>query len=98
VPPESVDKCRVTLEFCAARKDKSPGRGSFVWCGLVRRTMPLSEAHKSHRARIVFLQGGAFVVSACAILSNEDGNGAKETWWAPLAENVVVETIDVATQ
>jgi hypothetical protein len=98
VPPESVDKCRVTLEFCAARQDKSPARGSFVWCGLVRRTVALNEAHKSHRARIVFLQGGAFVVSACAKLSNGDGNGAKETWWAPHAKNVMVETSDVAGQ
>lgn len=98
MPPEIVDKCRITLEFCAARKDKLPGRGSFVWCGLVRRTMSLTDAQKSHRARIVFLQYGAFVVSACARLTNDDGNGAEETWWAPLAKNVLVETCDAAAQ
>lgn len=98
MPPRVVDKCRITLEFCAARKDKLPSRGSFVWCGLVRSTIPLSEAQKSHRARIVFLQDGAFVVSGCARLSNDDGNGVEETWWAPLAEKVIVETSDVVAQ
>ena len=60
--------------------------------------MPLKEAQKSHRARIVFLQDGPFVVSACAVLSNDDGCGAEETWWAPLAEKVIVQTSDVVAQ
>ena len=98
VPADVAAKCRITLEFCAARKEKPTERGSFVWCGLVRRTMRLNDAEKSHRARVVFLKDGEYVISACARLTNDEGNGAEETWWAPIAENVVVEMNDNAAQ
>lgn len=94
-----MEKCRVTLEFCAARKGKkSPSPGELVWCGLIRRTMRLGEVQKRHRARVVFLKGGAFVVSACAKVVNDNGNGAEEVWWPALAESVVVETCNVSAQ
>lgn len=98
VPTDVAEKCRITIEFCAARKDKQTKRGDFVWCGLVRRTLSLNDPVKDHRARIVFLRDGEYVVSACARLMNEDGNKAEETWWAPVAENVVVVTSHEAPQ
>lgn len=98
---------KLTLEFCCSNKDS--GRESkrasekdtaYVWSGMIRRSLIASgESPKKHRARIVFLKEGHFMVSACAKVSstvvqkNEDGESLlkEETWWAPLAENIVVD-------
>lgn len=98
VPKDVAAKCRITLEFCAARKERKTERGSFVWCGLIRRNLCLNDTDLSHKARVVFLKDGEYVVSACARLINQDGNGSEETWFAPLAEAVVVETNENAAQ
>lgn len=98
VPQELVDKCTLVLEFCCARKNTSgtSDMREYVWIGLLRRTIPWNSAEKKHRARICFLEDGAFVVSACAKIS-KDG-GAEETWWAPLAENLEVEATTPISQ
>lgn len=100
VPTDVAEKCKITLEFCATRKEKpSEQQGSFVWCGLIRRTMFLSDEKKSHRARVVFLKSGEYVVSACARIVNDDvSDSGGENWWAPVAEKVVVESSDNAAQ
>lgn len=54
--------------------------------------MRLGDAEMNHRARVVFLKDGDFVISACARLSNDDSDKAEEIWWAPVAQNVIVET------
>mmetsp|Transcript_31721 Transcript_31721/g.72875 ORF Transcript_31721/g.72875 Transcript_31721/m.72875 type:complete len:99 (-) Transcript_31721:103-399(-) len=96
-------KCRVTMEFCCARKDSGDSMAAasskmrdYVWSGLVRRTVDGSDLEKKHRARIVFLEAGSFVVSACAKIGQqekkeEESSSTEETWWAPLAENVQVQ-------
>ena len=92
VPAEVIAKCTLTLEFCVSCKEGVPEAGSFVWCGLIRRTIRLKEEVQSHRARVVFLKEGEYVISACARLMNEDGSGFGESWWAPVAEHIQVES------
>lgn len=102
VPREVVDKCTFALEFCCARKgatmmadlDNPNRRREYVWCGRVQRTLRGDE--NDHRARICFLEPGQFVISACARISSQDRVGEEETWWAPVAENVVVEKATLA--
>lgn len=61
--------------------------------------MFLSDEKKSHRARVVFLKSGEYVVSACARIVNDDvSDSGGESWWAPVAEKVVVESSDNAAQ
>ena len=102
VPAEVSAKCDITMEFCCARKgdtgdkflmenSQEDDRRTYVWCGLVRQTVRATAAEKKHRARIAFLEDGAFVVSACARIS-KDGSGREETWLASLAQNVTVTT------
>ena len=98
VPEEVVDECSLTLEFCCARKEDGSGKSlaatmkrEYVWCGQIRKMMRACDEEKSHRARILILQPGHFVLSACAKITNDAENGAEEVWWAPLAENVVVQ-------
>ena len=91
----------MTLEFCCANKYSSGGKSAtgtqYVWVGMLRRCLPGSDPEKKHRARVVFLQEGNYVVSACAKISNSLNSVGEdeeplfaETWWAPLAENVQV--------
>jgi hypothetical protein len=99
IPMEVAAKCKLTLEFCATRKEGPAESGSFVWCGLIRRTIHFKKEGQSHKARLVFLKAGEYVVSACARLVHEDGNGLGETWWAPVAEYIQVENSEnVAAQ
>lgn len=97
VPPELMDRLRITMEFVCARKNASGSsshtvKQEFVWCGLLRRTVSAaSHDEMKHVARVMFLTEGAFVVSACAKVSAcQAEGGAEETWWAQFAENVVV--------
>lgn len=69
----------------------------YMWCGQLRRTVSLFNDgdDKIHFARIVFLQCGVFVVSACATLSSPDASsGIAESWWAPRAKIVRVVELD----
>jgi hypothetical protein len=89
VPAEVRLRLSRTLEFACARKP-STNSTEFVWCGRIRRTVEPNDPAEipQHVARIVFLTAGSFVVSACVHLSAVIG--VEETWWAPLAEQVVV--------
>jgi len=90
VPENIVERLIITLEFCCARKDGvASQKRDYVWCGLLRRTITSKDTEKTHKARVSFLEEGAFVVSACAKVSTTNGN-TEETWWAPIAENVQV--------
>jgi hypothetical protein len=98
VPEEVVEECSLTLEFCCARKEDGSANSiassvqrDYVWCGQIRKMMRASDEEKSHRARILILQPGQFVLSACAKIANDAENGAEEVWWAPVAENVIVQ-------
>ena len=98
VPVDVVEECSLTLEFCCARKEDgvansmaSPARRDYVWCGQIRKMMRACDEEKSHRARILILHPGHFVLSACAKIANDAENGAEEVWWAPVAENVIVQ-------
>lgn len=92
VQQELIEACTLVLEFCCARKNSTgnPYKRDYIWIGLIRRTVPWKSKKKEHRARICFLEDGAFVVSACVKISRD--GGAEETWWAPLAENIEVGT------
>ena len=98
VQQELIEKCTLVLEFCCARKNPTMtfDKREYVWIGRVQRVIPWNSDEKSHRARICFLEDGAFVVSACAKISKE--GGAEETWWAPLAENIEVESSTPTSQ
>lgn len=98
VPEEIVDECSLTLEFCCARKEDgrvnailSSMQRDYVWCGQIRKMMRACDEEKGHRARILILQPGQFVLSACAKIANDAENGAEEVWWAPVAQNVIVQ-------
>jgi hypothetical protein len=107
VPQQVVDKFTISLEFCCARKgvtkiedlERPSRRREYVWCGRVQRTLRGDESEKKeHRARICFLECGHFVISACARISHQDRGGEEETWWAPVAENVIVEKAKLSGQ
>jgi len=98
IPEEVVDECSLTLEFCCARKEDGSSNSispaaqrDYVWCGQIRKMMRACDEEKSHRARILILQPGHFVLSACAKIANDAENGSEEVWWAPVAENVIVQ-------
>lgn len=98
VPEDVVEECSLTLEFCCARKEdgsshsiSSSMQQDYIWCGQIRKMMRACDEEKNHRARILILQPGHFVLSACAKIANDAENGAEEVWWAPVAENVVVQ-------
>ena len=95
VPGDIVEECSLTLEFCCARKEdgsvKSVSQREYVWCGQIRKMMRACDEEKAHRARILILQPGHFVLSACAKIANDAENGAEEVWWAPVAKNVIVQ-------
>jgi len=96
VPEEIVEECSLTLEFCCARKEDgsilSTMHRDYVWCGQIRKMMRACDEEKSHRARIVILQPGHFVISACARITNDAENAQEEVWWAPVAESVNIST------
>ena len=97
VPAEVLARCRVTLEFCCAEKQRKSSSSShdrlpYFWCGQLRRTVSLTDDSddKSHVARIAFFQSGIYVVSAVAKISSEETPGIEESWWAPHARVVNV--------
>ena len=68
VPEEIVEECSLTLEFCCARKEDGSIKTSsmqrdYVWCGQIRKMMRACDEEKAHRARILILQPGKFVLS-----------------------------------
>lgn len=109
---EVTSHCRVTLEFCCARKEevgtgvsgkslsiptsfvdnKKQPQLEYVWCGQVHKRLQGVESSKKHQARIVILQPGHFMLSACARIEHDLAfSGVEEIWWSPIAENVIVE-------
>lgn len=86
IPEEVVEECSLALEFCCARKEDGSGppasafQRDYVWCGQIRKMMRANDEDMYHRARIIILQPGHFVLSACAKLANDAENGSEEVW------------------
>lgn len=95
VPPEVLKETKVTLEFCCARKgsrvDSDKKTREFVWSGQVRKALGSGDlaSKESHKARLIFLSEGDYVVSAC--VSFERTDNVKEVWWAEYAQHVRVK-------
>lgn len=93
VPADIVHECSLTLEFFCARLDKdSVGsvKQDYAWCGKIRERMDLKATPRTHRARLVFVRGGLFAVSACARIARR-ASTIEEIWWAPVADVVHVD-------
>lgn len=91
VPAAVRERLYITMEFCCARKNSAVTlKRDYVWCGLLRRTVPATSPVEElkHHARVMFLTEGSFVVSACAKVSAR--KGVEETWWSQFAEDVIV--------
>ena len=97
IPSDVLKQSSLTLEFCCARKGASKAttdtnERDYVWCGQIRKALPKDEKEHSHRARLVFLQEGDYVVSACVSFSRTDiDDDVKETWWAEKAQHIRVQ-------
>lgn len=95
IPPEVLKQSNYSLEFCCARKatdGKTEKQRDYVWCGQIRKTLPKEGKKHTHRARIIFLREGEYVVSACVSFSRTDiDDDVKEIWWAQNARHVRVQ-------
>jgi hypothetical protein len=101
VPDIVWSKSHLTLEFCCASREErnddsasDDGCYDYAWIGQIRKSLPAGAEQKqhNHRARIVFLHEGHYVVSACAnITNNKSCDGVKEIWWAKEALHVHVK-------
>ncbi|CAJ1923429.1 unnamed protein product [Cylindrotheca closterium] len=90
IPAGLLDNNNLTLEFCCAPKEGSSKGKSFIWCGQVKKTIP-KNSKSSHRARVIFLSEGEYVVSACVTFKRNDvDDDVREIWWAPKAHAVKV--------
>lgn len=100
VPGSVLRETKQTLQFCCARKgitskeDFEKSSSDFVWCGHVRKSLKPDELAKSktHSARIVFLQEGDYVISACLSFRRMDvEDDVKEIWWAEKAQHIRIK-------
>ncbi len=89
-----------TLQFCCARKgadqrnDSEKHRRDYVWCGHIRKSLGSKDIsrEKNHKARLIFLSEGDYVISACLTFTRMDvEDDVKEVWWAEKAQLVRVK-------
>lgn len=89
-----------TLQFCCARKgadkekDSESQQRNFVWCGHIRKSLGSQDITQSHchKARLIFLAEGDYMISACLSFSRVDvEDDVKEVWWAEKAQHVRVK-------
>lgn len=95
LPVDLLEENNVTLEFCCARKDGTDVEHNkdYIWCGQIRKSLASlnGERESNHRARLLFLSEGNYMVSACLTFRRNDVNGdVKEIWWADKARHVQV--------
>ena len=99
IPAELSSSYSVTLEFACARRGsgksssifKEQNHGAYIWCGQVRKNMPIVHRHKNqmeHSARLCFLIPGEYVVSACVKICGSSGR--EEIWWVPSSKFIKV--------
>jgi hypothetical protein len=101
VPDELLKETNQTLEFCCARKgttvsleESDEPRRDYVWIGHIRKSLgskSISRKH-NHRARLLFLNEGDYVISVCLSFSRTDvEDDVREIWWAEKAQHVRVK-------
>eukprot|EP00980_Cylindrotheca_fusiformis_P007577 scaffold1580_cov116-Cylindrotheca_fusiformis.AAC.12 len=94
LPADLLEKNNISLEFCCARKDGGEAsKHDYMWCGQIKKSIIATkeEATSTHRARIVFLEEGEYLVSACVTFRQHHIEDAiKEIWWADKAQTVRV--------
>jgi hypothetical protein len=94
VPLDVREKCCFTLElFSSLEGEKTTGQSpvrDHMWCGKVRHSFSGKESDGCmvHAAKIVLIQAGTHLLSACVRISQGD---AEETWLTPLAAQVLVD-------
>mmetsp|Transcript_4602 Transcript_4602/g.10885 ORF Transcript_4602/g.10885 Transcript_4602/m.10885 type:complete len:1558 (+) Transcript_4602:62-4735(+) len=90
IPADLLNKNNLSLEFCCAPKEGSKKGKPFIWCGQVKKSIS-KDSKSSHRARVIFLHEGEYVVSSCVTFKRNDvDDDVKELWWAPKAHVVKV--------
>lgn len=90
IPADLLVKNNLILEFCCAPAEGTKKGKPFIWCGQVKKSIPW-DSKSSHRARVIFLCEGEYVVSACVTFKRNDvQDDVKELWWAPKAHVVKV--------
>ena len=69
LPADLLEENNVTLEFCCARKDGTDAehKKDYIWCGQIRKSLASlnGQRESNHRARLLFLSEGNYMVSAC---------------------------------
>jgi hypothetical protein len=94
VPLDVREKCSFTLElFSSLEGEKTAGQAparDHMWCGKVRQSFSGNESdgHMVHSAKIVLIQAGTYLLSACVRISQGE---AEESWLTPIAAHVLVD-------
>jgi hypothetical protein len=99
VPADVLKDLDIRLKFCCAPKETSRigVKRDFIWSGQIRKSLDSGQQKHSHRARLLFLNEGDYVISACVSLSRVDvQDGVKEVWWAQKAQHVHVQDAPVS--
>jgi hypothetical protein len=100
LPADILGKNNLALEFCCARKDGTESaKRDYIWCGQIKKSiMPTKEdSNSTHRSRIIFLNEGEFIVSACVTFRKNDiEDDVKEIWWADKAQVVRVNDMSLS--
>jgi hypothetical protein len=97
IPDSVLSATRQTLEFCCTPKGSTDKETTglshrhFVWSGHVRKVLGGGTRKQTHKARLLFLEEGEYVVSACLSFKKMDlADDVKEIWWAERARVVQV--------
>ena len=95
IPDSVLGDVLQTLEFCCTRKGISEmervgkSQRNFVWTGHTRKAIGSGSRKHSHKARILLLEEGEYIISACLSFSPiNKGDTTKEIWWAEKARIV----------
>ena len=67
---------------------RDENNGAYIWCGQLRKTLAANTEELHHNARILFVEGGDYILSVCAKIFNSQGG---ETWWAPNVVRIKVK-------
>jgi hypothetical protein len=92
VPDSVLTEVRQTLELCCTRKGSGEMASAskpdryFVWSGHIRKAVGGGSRKHIHKARILFLHEGEYVISACMSFTRMGmADDVKEVWWAERA-------------
>jgi hypothetical protein len=105
LPNALLEQTNLALEFCCAKKNSSSSSDiissqkhqqqprDYIWIGQIRKALAPDDrsSDNPHVARLVFLNEGDYVVSAC-VTFNRSGNDddTKEVWFAEKAASIQV--------